>query len=390
MDVSDNLFDPLDLDSIFEDGVDQLGLSSSPTHDSFSLSPEFTSGNDAVTSSSSLPPAAARPKSNSNGTQLVTRSNATSIYRFQDTGIKVIDRNLPSSSIQQTLQRLLHEETVSKHLPPQCNKRQVFEVKSFNDSPALFFKWENGITVQEWLDKVQRIHPKGINFNVRLRAAMAIAKTLRQFHQSSVAYCSLSPENIVLTPFEGDYVAKFINLSCAVICNDVKTCEEMIAMDLTSLGLIFDRLFQTEGGEFDSSTRRVSLNSENNDHAGNVRNVKRGKQRTPGEGLPLYLGAMISTLLIRSDDDNDSQLRYESANDVYEDLKAMATQNISHRRSSSLKEDKFDQKVVLKLPKDLFYGRQVQLSMILHLLQSSTMIGDQPLMALIAGYPGAG
>jgi len=103
---------------------------------------------------------------------------------------------------------------------------------------------------------------------------------------------------------------------------------------------------------------------------------------------------MISALLINGDDNDASQLRYKSANDVYEDLKAMVAHSSSHHQSSSLREADFDNDVTihsrLKFPKDLFYGRQVQMSMILHLLQSSTMLGDQPMMALIAGYPGTG
>ena len=74
----------------------------------------------------------------------------------------------------------------------------------------------------------------------------------------------------------------------------------------------------------------------------------------------------------------------------------MATQatNISDRRNNVFKETEVDDEVImnnrLKLPKDLFYGRQVQMSMLTNLLQSATMLGDQPLMALIAGYPGTG
>ena len=115
---------------------------------------------------------------------------------------------------------------------------------------------------------------------------------------------------------------------------------------------------------------------------------KRGKQLTPGEGLPLYLRVMVSTLLAGDDEENASQLRYESANAVYEDLKEMTTQ------ANRFKKAEVDHEVLihsrLKLPKDLFYGRKVQMSMLMSLLQSATMLGDQPLMALVSGYPGTG
>ncbi len=429
IDVDDFFNLDLDLESIFEEGSwDELDLTTSSSaggHASNSSAPELTGvgasrNADAEDVSSRTPqpllPAAPQPTVAINGPQLVSVSTGTSIYRSQDTGIKVINQ-IPSSpsNVPQTIQKLLHEETVSKRLRNQCsNHRQVLKVDTFNDSPALYFKWENGITCKEWLDKVQQIHPHVVGFTVRLRAAMAIAQTLSQFHQCSVAYNSLSSENIVLTPLEGDYVAKFIDLSEAVICNDEQTFKEMMAWDLFSLGLIFDQLFKadSEGGEWErftsaagedddvgggsTSGRRVSVNSEVEEGkgVGHNRNVrKRGKQRTPGEGLPLYLGAMISTLLISGDDNDTSQLRYKSVNDVYEDLKAMAAQDVIRHQSSCLididdNEGSFQSR--LKFPKDLFYGRQVQMSMLMHLLQSATMLGDQPLMALIAGYPGTG
>ncbi len=445
---SDDLFDldHLDLDSstLFDQEDDHHLLATSFANDdsSFSLAADLTTGvgfkingsgggdnnnNNgtaaaALSSSSLLSETPRRPSSNSKDDedsgppQLVFKSNnGTLIYRSagETVGIKVIhDTSSSNISEEQTMQKLLHEETISKLLPPECNKRQVIEVGSFNERPALYFKWENGITCEEWLDKVvqqqqQKTLPQkeATEFNIRLRAAMAIAKTLHQFHQSYVVYNSLSLENIVLMPFEGEYVAKFIDLSDAVICNNESNRQNFHKMvgDMTSLGLILNQLFQTEGGEAAASTggdggvgRVVNSNSVKGEEEAsdiNVRNVrKRGKQLTPGEGLPLYLGAMISTLLGGDDDKHNdaSQLRYESANDVYEDLKVMTTQSIS----STTKETELDHEVLihsrLKLPKDLFYGRQVQMTMIMHLLQSSTMLGDQPLMALIAGYPGTG
>ncbi len=422
------------LESIFEegsalDGLDLTGSSAAGHVGSNSSAPELTgagtSRNAAAGGVPSRSPqpllsASTQPTGVINRPQLVSVSAGTSIYRSQDTGIKVINQNTSTASnVPQTIQKLLHEETVSKRLRNQCNNhRQVLEVGSFNGNPALYFKWENGITCKEWLDKVQQIHPHVVGFNVRFRAAMAIAQTLSQIHKCSVAYNSLSSENIVLTPLEGDYVAKFIDLSEAVICNDEQTFKEMMASDLTSLGLIFDQLFKeygeggggernfttsASGGDNDVfgggstfSGRRVSMSSEveeGEDFARNRNVRKRGKQRTPGEGLPLYLGAMIATLLVSGDDNDSSQLRYKSVNDVYEDLKAMAAQDVSLHRSTSLRDECNNEGFFqgrLKFPKNLFYGRQVQMSMILHLLQSSTMLGDQPLMALIAGYPGTG
>eukprot|EP00985_Skeletonema_marinoi_P014599 scaffold7417_cov266-Skeletonema_marinoi.AAC.2 len=453
IDHSDDLFN-LDLDSLFEGGDDLLATGHH--NDSYSLAADLTgvsfgsnnngdnNNHDDAAKFSSLslqtpPPRRLSTISTNNNNDgdgppqlIVSKSNGTSIYRsaqkLNAVGIKVINQNndhlqaadTPSpSNFNLTMNKLVHEETVSKLLPPDVNKRHVIEVSSFSGSPALYFKWENGITCEEWLDKVriqqQTTHPQkeaAAKFTVRLRAAVAIAKTLTQFHQSRVVYNALTLDNIVLTPFEGDYLATFIDLSDAVICNDEQTFDERKGVDLTNLGIVLNQLFQKadggggessagrgRGGELASSIRRVSVNSDTDGEVpSNTRKAKkRGKQQvTPGEGLPLYLRAMVSTLLIGDEEHDDSQqLRYESANAVYEDLKVMATPAADgDRRNSYFKETEVDHEVIihsrLKLPKDLFYGRQVQMSMIMHQLQSATMLGDQPLMALIAGYPGTG
>ena len=429
----------LDLNSLFGEGDDLLDLVVD-RDDSYS-SANLTGNGDAAILSSSLPSETRRLPSNNNSATnnndgspqlVVSKANGTHIYRSaraRDTvGIKVLnqnnidhlnqaagDENSSQMNLNRVMNALAHEETVSKLLPSHVNKRQVIEVGSYNGSPALYFKWESGITCEEWLDKVreqQQTNPRQQEtiLTVRLRAAVAIAKTLMQFHQSRVVYNSLSLDNIVLTPFEGDYVATFIDLSDAVICSDQQTFDDKKGLDLMNLGLVLHEMFRADGGgegesannfaragggQLAGSRRQVSLtDTEGEDHSNtNARNVrKRGKQLTPGEGLPLYLRAIVSTLIGGDNgEENASQMKYESANAVFEDLKVMTTEATN---SSVFKETEVDHEVImnnrLKLPKDLFYGRQVQMSMLTHLLQSATMIGDQPLMALIAGYPGTG
>jgi hypothetical protein len=447
IDFDDELLNlDLDLNSLFGDGNDLLDL-----HDD-DLAENLTGNGDAaILSSSSLPSetrrlsisstsnSATRRLSSNSATNnddgsprlVVSKANGTCIYRSAragDTvGIKVLnqsnihhlnqaagDENSSQMNLNRVMNALAHEETVSKLLPSHVNKRQVIEVGSYNGSPALYFKWESGITCEEWLDKVREQQQTRPRLHVRLRAAVAIAKTLMQFHQSRVVYNSLTLDNIVLTPFEGDYVATFIDLSDAVICSDQQTFDDKKGMDLMNLGHVLNQLFRADGGGEGQSannsvragggqstgySRLVSTDTEGGDVTNtNTRNVrKRGKQHTPGEGLPLYLRAIVSTLIGGDNsEENASQMKYESANAIFEDLKVMATQatNISDRRNNVFKETEVDHEVILngrlKLPKDLFYGRQVQMSMLTHLLQSATMIGDQPLMALIAGYPGTG
>eukprot|EP00985_Skeletonema_marinoi_P016058 scaffold8526_cov178-Skeletonema_marinoi.AAC.1 len=206
IDYSDDLFN-LDLDSLFKEGDDLL---LAPGNDSFSLAADLTGvsfgsnndggdNNDDAAKFSSLslpsetPPRLSTSTNNNHGPPqlIVSKSNGTSIYRsaqkLNAVGIKVINQNndhlqaadTPSpSNFNLTMNKLVHEETVSKLLPPDVNKRQVIEVSSFNGSPALYFKWENGITCKEWLDKVriqqQTTHSQkeaAARFTVRLRAA---------------------------------------------------------------------------------------------------------------------------------------------------------------------------------------------------------------------------
>ena len=114
--------------------------------------------------------------------QLVYQSVTTAIYRLQETGFKVIlDRN---SSEEQIIRKLLQEQNISSFLPSSCRKRQVTDITSYNRRPALIFKWNSGITLKKWIQNVQ-FGPQ-VDLNIRLRAAMAIAKTVSDFHDGGV------------------------------------------------------------------------------------------------------------------------------------------------------------------------------------------------------------
>eukprot|EP00984_Skeletonema_dohrnii_P014856 scaffold6339_cov118-Skeletonema_dohrnii-CCMP3373.AAC.2 len=145
---SDDLFN-LDLDSLFEGGDDLLA----PGNDSYSLAADLTgvgfgsnndggdnnNDDDAATFSSLRLPSETHPPprlstsaNNNDGPPqlIVSKSNGTSIYRsaqkLNAVGIKVIHQNdhlqaadTPSpSNFNLTMNKLVHEETVSKLLPP--------------------------------------------------------------------------------------------------------------------------------------------------------------------------------------------------------------------------------------------------------------------------------
>jgi hypothetical protein len=367
------------------------------------------------------------------------------------------------SPAQDQFLRLLHEQNISKFLPPSTRKRVVEYVKTFNGQPALYFKWSQGVTLKEWMVKVQNrggmgssmggSHPHGggtmygggghhyqqgglfqssgyVDLNVRLRAAMAIVKTLSSFHDGGIVYNSLSPENIVLDTYEGDYVATLIDLSDALAYKD-HSClgsglggggdagegsnnnnnttttggddaefeKKMKEVDMKCLGIVLNQLFRGDHSANNATDSGVASSSHSFDEEtyGADSRRKRGKQTSPGEGLPLYLNSLISALLSIGDDSCESGSlttsssltaggTYENAKDVYLDLKTLAENPKVCLRKSELDESTIDSR--LRVQHDAFYGRQVQMSMLLHLFQSVTMVGNQPLMATISGYPG--
>ncbi len=263
--------------------------------------------------------------------------------------------------------------------------------------------------MREWLHNIQGgpyhqhfddTAAKNRDLNVRLMAAMAITKTLIEFHNEGVVYNMLSLDNILLDSFEGGYVASFIDLSRASIAmkqkpkqGKTKSTSTSVGggggttySDLQSLGFTLNQLFRREDSALSFGEPSHLPNTEGT-HPEN-RQRKRGKQHLIGEGLPLYLSSLITALQLSGDDTISSCELYTAAKDVYHDLKVFAeTSKDSLRRWEP---DASTMESRLQLKNDLFYGRGVQLSIIMHLIQSMFLPGSTPLMATISGYPGTG
>ena len=349
------------------------------------------------------------------GPELVYQSNNTAIYRLNDKGIKAIVD--PNPSEEQILQ-LVHEHNISQFLPPTCRKRNVLDVKGFRGDPAITFQWARDKTLAEWLliarrrstggNGVQQQHQQqqqaSVDLNVRLRAAIAITETLNDFHTAGVIYNSLSPTNIVLDTFDGAYVATLIDLSEATMHHDKDEdfTTKVMEGDLKCLGSILAKLFEADSS--DNETEQQEETSSQNQSLKNhyyyaaaeaeVNDTpqeetkeepstrKRVRQQSLGEGLPMYLGTLISTLL------TSSQIRYRSAKDVLLDLRV-----VEKKPEVFLKRPVLDDFLVrgrLQLPADAFYGRQSEISILLHALSSLTKSGGQPTMVSISGLPGTG
>ena len=317
--------------------------------------------------------------------QLIYQSDRTAIYRLRDAGFKVIIE--PNPSDERHL-KLLHEQHVSNLLPASCRRREVADITSFDRRPSLKFKWVIGITLKEWLQKV-RSDPH-VKLNVRVRAAMAVAKTLSDFHQGGVVYNGLTPDNVVLSPFEDEYVATFIDLSDVIIyrdggevnCRPESEIKQLKAADLRSLGVVFNQILG--GGAIragDGTGNEKVLGHDEED----ISRKKRASQPS-FEELPLYFVSLVSALLETS---MSPGMCYESAQDVFLDIKAMAEDTSGHLSKSNL--DETDIKNLLYSQENMFYGRKAQMAVLMNLLQSSAAIDNQhPLMATIIGSPGTG
>ena len=312
--------------------------------------------------------------------QLVYQSNVTAVYRLQDKGIKVLVS--PNVTEEQIL-RLVHEQDISKFLPSSCRKRHVIDVKGFKGDPAIHFKWANGITLKEWLRKAQ-LRPD-VDLSVRLRAAIAIVETLIDFHNGGVVYNNLTPENIILDAFEGAYAATLIDLSRASLYHSKgdEFALEVKATDLKDLGIILNELFCGQNDVADEE--RKDCEEMNFDQSAR----KRGKRQYQGDGLPMCLGSLISTLLLSGDRMTTITVVYESAKDVLFDLRAIAKKPQIFLKPFILGDD-VTVKSKLRLPVDAFYGRQTEMTMLMHALNSVIKLGGQPMMVVVSGYPGTG
>ncbi len=315
---------------------------------------------------------------------LVYQSPTTAVYRHVDIGIKVL---LVEHPTEQHILRLVHEQNVSNYMPPTCQKRQVIDVKGFNGDPAIHFAWVNGNTLTEWLRTDRR--QADVNITVRLHAAIAIVKTLVDFHKAGVVYNNLSPDNIVLDTFDGTYIATFIDLSKAIILSNnngsAGRTGKSVEMDLKALGQILNAIFDGQYSDSYSFARDDdSTSTEGTEHS---YKRKRNKRQAHVDWLPTCLNALISTLLLLKEGDETSE-KYGNAQDVLSDLQVIALNPQKYLKA--LKVDDFTLHNRLNAPVGAFYGRQSEVSALYRAFDSVTKHQGQPMVVSISGSPGTG
>ncbi len=384
--------------------------------------------------------------------ELVHSKRGTNIYRHGKFGYKVLmcdDAALSATAVaaapktspamaisEEQILRLVREQTISRYLPNGCKKRRVVDVKGFKGNPSLYFEWVEGVSLKEWMarrnnnnngddedndgnnDEIGSKHPPhqaGIDFmKERLKVAIAITKTLQEFHCGGVAYNFLTLEHIILqwtsnndndddkNNEEGECVASLINLSKATVFAEVTTEEatQAIRKDLNSLGLILGALFSKESdvpsdvmrrlsddavldvdeAEFPVSNVNSGCDGDEEERPGQVK--KRGKQQKLGDGLPIYLCSLISAL-IGYEEMTDSSELYHNASNVLKDLELAA------RKPLLLVPDVAERdRKSLTLP-TAFYGRRNEVALLTRSLQSVAILGKTNI-AVISGRGGVG
>ena len=340
----------------------------------------------------------------------IVHSNKTSaIYRHRKQGIKVI-----IDSDEGQISRLAHEHNISKYLSSStCLYRKVLHVTEFQGKPAMYYQWTDGDTLQEWLDTITQQNIDFWNDRRVLQIAIAIAYSLSQLHDAGIAHNKLTPENIVLGTFEGCYVATLIDLSWATICpgkqsdpGEVATAS--IAKDLTDLGRVLNSIFtgndvliraaetnRSEHGivtEVKESEEYDVTEDEDSEEHNRQRLVqgnrsKQGKHLQPGEGLPLYLSSLISTLILTDTGRSNSEL-YPNVKNVLSDLRVLAKKSQLYMKRLNYRDN--NSRSRLRIPNDVFYGRQAELSLLLHALNFVAKLGGEPTMTVVSGCAGAG
>ncbi len=323
---------------------------------------------------------------------LVHQSDSTEIYRINDIGIKVITGEV---SLEEQNKKLGHERNMSSFLSSTSRKRNVIEKKEFDGRPALWFEWEDGVTLRSWLqNRYNELNPK-------VRVAMAIAKTLSEFHDGGVFYNNLSLENIVLNTVEGVEIATFIDLSKSGFIdmrpNADKDYTDMLRRsDLEMMGKVFRAVFYEEDPIIEQDQKEETAHESNtyDDDICESGRKKRGKLPSPCDflpnsfsRLPLYIHSLISSLVSSG---SNCTAGYSSAKDVLLDLKVFSENLNSNLNMTLVDEASIVQGNLQFGGGRMFYGRQVQLTMIQHFFDSVIRNEGCPLMSVVSGCPGAG
>ena len=322
--------------------------------------------------------------------EVVYQSTTTVIYRRGKVFTKVL-LNVDDNR-EKRLSILEHERQVSNYLAARCPHRKVHSLNS-DIFLGFSFDWIEGTTMSAWLKEHRQDRVSSDDdLMTRLNVAIAVAKSVASFHRAGVAHTNIIPENIVLSFESKACSATLIDLATAIILSDEPTSEsaETFKMnDMKALGYV---LHSVLGGKqpIDSVPEKDSCYQESHEDAEEVEltRKKRGKNdQYTVTNMPLYLVSLLFALIKSADDSSTFSCPYKNAYDVVTDL-----QEALKKPKIYLRPFKFHdgENMPVQVPKDRFYGRLSEVSMIRQSIDILKDSGGQPLVMSVSGYAGAG
>jgi serine/threonine protein kinase len=310
-------------------------------------------------------------------------------------GVKVlVDPNLTRDQVVQALQ---FEQKVSHSLPSSCSQRRVLRVDTFQDLPAMYFKWVEGVDMGELLKpEPDETGKNQFSMDTRLQLALAITKAVCDFHDAGVFHGNLNLENVIMDFNEGtrNYKATLIDYSKSVIMSDASHntldeqdrhafFEEKKHNDLSDLGVILYYVLSNNNIP-DALGEEVENSSNDVDAQG----IKRGRHDVQTPNLPLYLASLVSALLGHTRDvEGHRRLVYKSSREVLLDLQLAAQKPGIYLKVQFWTEMLFKP---LDVPHDSFHGRRTELSILQHSYNTMMEGGSKPCALVVSGCAGAG
>lgn len=332
--------------------------------------------------------------------QVVHESKTARIFRSKELGIKVF--NDPNS----TNKALRLELQVSFYLPSSIAQRKALRVDTYQDLPALYFEWVEGVTACEWLNngsnetqpmQLEDVAPADDPaLTKRLNVALAITEAICGFHECGVFHGNICLENILLDFSRPSCSATLIDYSESVILSDslysIRDQQERKAFtmaakqkDLNDLGVVLYSIISNHPRHTDRYDDQVSLNDDTNEQR-----KKKGKSQLiqTADNLPLYLVSLVSSLLTPvAKYVGHDEVQYKHPRQVLADLHlAISKPDIYlkvHRWADFVTKPLF-------IPQGSFYGRRTELSMLQNSFDVMLKGGNKPCVFIASGYAGAG
>lgn len=318
----------------------------------------------------------------------VHQSETALILRCANRGMKVLV-NIDGSH-DKILSILEHERRVSDYLPTSCAHRKVHGLDTHGGSFGFNFDWVEGITLGKWLEQQNAQTNQEVDLKEHIHVAISIVKAVASFHEAGVAHNNITPDNIILSFESRQCSATLIDLARAVVLKDehVASAERLTIDDMKALGCVLYSVFEGENASLEAASDSKEKILEN--ARADKSRAKRGRndKQQVNKNIPLYLISLLSALVSPSLNVGGTfKYQYQNANDVLNDLHA-AVKKPELYLTPHISSDKAN--MYVQIPRDSFYGRLSEVSMVKQALDVVKKSGGQPIIISVSGFAGAG